>query len=155
MKNFEITFRCKRFIIPNNILYKTGYYVFVGIGLSLHWKFALALAIATWDGTARGLDEHQRACDEGKECGRKHPSCRGVASPARWFRENSWCSVREIQQHLSSNTGNIINTGQLLIYFIWISLVCFLENFMLTIMFAHIFLNHWFNHLKQLITKYY
>lgn len=47
MKIFEITFRCKRFIIPNNILYKTGYYVFVGIGLSLHWKFALALAIAT------------------------------------------------------------------------------------------------------------
>lgn len=47
MKIFEIIFRCKRFIIPNNILYKTGYYVFVGIGLSLHWKFALALAIAT------------------------------------------------------------------------------------------------------------
>lgn len=24
MKNVEITFRCKRFIIPNNVIYKTG-----------------------------------------------------------------------------------------------------------------------------------
>lgn len=58
MKNFEIIFRCKRFIILNNIFYKIGYYVFVGIGLLLYWKFVFVLVIAIWDGIVRGLDEY-------------------------------------------------------------------------------------------------